>query len=328
MALHLTPEYFEADRRYRQAQTRDEKLAALEDMLRAIPKHKASEKKQSDLKRRISELKSAPAAPKKGAVVDPYQIAPQGAGQALLVGPPNAGKSAIMAARTNAPVKVTDFPYGTAVPVPGIGFHEDVPIQMIDLPPVTPEHLPGGLVNAIRNTNILLLLADLGSPSVLEDTEALLAVLAEHAIEFLPPDTEDAGGHLSTEPHGIIVCNKIDLPGAADTFAVLAELGPKYPPMMAVSATTGDGLDGLLARMFELLNCVRVYAKQPGKPADKDKPFVLPSGATVQELAEMIHKDLAENLKFARVWGTTGHAGQQVHTSHVLHDKDVVELHE
>jgi len=330
MALNLTPDYFEADRKYRQARTTADKLAALEEMLRVIPKHKASEKKQADLKRKMKELREAgqqQATKKGGGGVDPYSLPPQGAGQALLVGVANCGKSSIVGRLTKAPVKITDFPYGTAMPTPGMAYHEDVPIELVDLPPVAPESILPALINAIRHTHVVLLVADLGSPSVLEDLEAVLAALAEHEITFDPPDAEDEGDHMRVGPQGLIVCTKRDLPGAMDTFAVLEELGPKTPGMIAVSAATGEGLADMMHRLFVMLDVVRIYAKEPGKPADKEKPFVLPTHSTVGELARLIHKDLAENLKFARVWGSSSHSGQQVHTSHVLHDRDVVELH-
>lgn len=330
MALNLTPEYFEADRKYRQAHTPAEKLAALEEMLRAIPKHKASEKKQADLKRKIKELREAgqqQATKRAGGGVDPYSLPPQGAGQALLIGVANCGKSSIVGRLTKAPVKITDFPYGTAMPTPGMAYHEDVPIELVDLPPVTPESILPALINAVRHTNIVLLVADLGAPSVLEDLEAVMAALAEHDITFDPPDAEDDGDHMRVGPQGLIVCTKCDLPGAMDTFAVLEELGPKYPDMLPVSAVTGKGLDEMMRRLFVMLDVVRIYAKEPGKPADKDRPFILPTDSTVGELARMIHKDMAERLKFARVWGSSSHSGQQVHNSHVLHDRDIVELH-
>lgn len=330
MALNLTPEYFEADRKYRQAHTPAEKLAALEEMLRAIPKHKASEKKQADLKRKIKELREAgqqQATKRAGGGVDPYSLPPQGAGQALLIGVANCGKSSIVGRLTKAPVKITDFPYGTAMPTPGMAYHEDVPIELVDLPPVTPESILPALINAVRHTNIVLLVADLGAPSVLEDLEAVMAALTEHDITFDPPDAEDDGDHMRVGPQGLIVCTKCDLPGAMDTFAVLEELGPKYPDMLPVSAVTGKGLDEMMRRLFVMLDVVRIYAKEPGKPADKDRPFILPTDSTVGELARMIHKDMAERLKFARVWGSSSHSGQQVHNSHVLHDRDIVELH-
>ena len=95
----------------------------------------------------------------------------------------------------------------------------------------------------------------------------------------------------------------------------------------AASAETGDGLDVFVARLFKMLDVIRVYSKPPGKPADKDKPFVLPAGSTIGELARMVHKDVAASLKYARIWGKEVFDAQQVHTSHVLHDRDIVELH-
>lgn len=327
MALNLTPEYFEADRQYRQARTPAEKLTALEQMLRVIPKHKASEKKQADLKRRISELRQAGRTRKKGTTVDPYHVPPQGAGQAVLFGPPDSGKSSIVGRLTKAAVKITDFPFGTSMPVPGMAHYQDVPIELVDLPPVTPEHVPGGMINAVRNADVILLVVDLGSPSVLEDLETLLAILAERDITFDGPGQDDDEKDLQVGPQGLIVCTKADLPGAADTFDALGELGPARPPMLAVSAHTGRGLDDMMRTLLEMLEVIRIYAKQPGKPPDMDRPFILPTGSTVEELARAIHKDLAVNLKYARIWGEKVHAGQQVHSHYVLNDRDTVELH-
>jgi len=56
-------------------------------------------------------------------------------------------------------------------------------------------------------------------------------------------------------------------------------------------------------------------------------PFVLPEGATVNDLALLVHKDVAERLRFARIWGKARFDGQQVDRHHVLSDRDVVELH-
>ncbi len=336
MALNLTPEYFEADRKYRQARSPEEKLAALQEMLRAIPKHKASEKKQADIKRRIKELKDAgPSAKKAGAGADPYHIVHQGAGQVLLFGPPNSGKSSIAAALTKAAVKVTDFPYGTPLPVPGMAYHEDVPIELVDLPPVTPDHVPPGMINALRNADIIAIVVDLSADTVLEDIDAMLALLAERDMAFdvegtsNPEEEHDDDTTLDIGPQGLIVCTKADAAGAEDNWETLLELrGEETPPkMIRISSQAPTGLEEMLAAFYSMLDKVRVYTKEPGKPADKDKPFVLPRGSTVEELARTIHKDLAAKLKFARVWGEHGHSGAQVSGHHELFDRDVVELH-
>jgi len=327
MALNLTPDYFEAEREYRQARTPAEKLAALEEMLRTIPKHKASEKKQADLKRQISELRQGDLQKaKKSTGADPYHIERQGAGQAILVGPPNSGKSSIVGALTKAPVKITEFPYGTAAPVPGMAHFEDVPIELVDMPPVTPDHLPGGLINAIRNADAVLMVVALDSESVLEDLEGLLGALAEKDIAFGSTHA-DGEEEMRFGPEGLILCTKIDLPEAAETFATLKELRPAEPEMMAVSGRTGENLDVLMRKLFASLDVIRVYSKEPGRPVDRDKPFILPTGSTVEELARHIHKDLAVNLKYARVWGEKTYDGQQVHGHYGLHDRDVVEIH-
>ncbi|HSW47230.1 MAG TPA: GTPase [Phycisphaerae bacterium] len=328
MPLNLTPDYLEADRKYRQARTREEKLAALEQMLRVIPKHKGSEKKQADLKSKISELRHAtPTGKSKSATVDPYHVPSQGGGQALLFGLPNSGKSSILGRLSKAPVKITDFPFGTQLPVPGMVYHEDVPIQMVDLPPVMPEHVPPGMVNALRSTEVILLVVDLSAGSVLEDTESLLAILEQRNITFEAAEQDDTGQIMQVWPRGLIVGTKIDVPGASDNLEVLRELRPAEPPIFPVSGRTGEGLPELTKRLFEMLHVIRVYSKLPGKPPDKEKPFVLPAGSTVGELARQIHKDIADHLKYARLWGPGIFDGQQVHAAHPLADRYIVELH-
>jgi hypothetical protein len=79
--------------------------------------------------------------------------------------------------------------------------------------------------------------------------------------------------------------------------------------------------------LFESLGRIRIYAKEPGKKPDIARPFVLPQGATVYDLALHVHKEIAERLKFARIWGSSLFDGQQVDREHALADRDVVELH-
>lgn len=332
MALNPSPEYIKADEQYRAAVTPAEKLAALEEMLRTIPKHKASEKLQAELKRKISAAREAVAAAGKkgGGGKDPFALPRQGAGQVLLMGAPNVGKSAIVGALTNAPVKVAEFPFSTHEPVPGMAHHEDVPIQLVDTPPVTKEHVPAGFWGAVHNADLLAVVVNLGADSLLEDADMVLGLLREKPIRLVtqpvvpvPP----AGSEGPTPKRGLIIGNGCDLPGATDNVALVQEMADPEVKILPVSATTGENLHEFVKQLFDLLHVVRVYAKPPGKPPDKTAPFVVPIGSNVLDLAQHIHKDIAEKFKHARVWGEGVFPGQQVHHDHVLHDKDVVEIH-
>ena len=95
----------------------------------------------------------------------------------------------------------------------------------------------------------------------------------------------------------------------------------------AVSAATGHGLGEIGPWLFTHLGIVRVYTKLPGHPPNRDRPFALRQGQTVEDVAWLVHKDLARSLRYARVWGTSGFDGQQVGGEHPLADGDVVELH-
>ena len=76
-----------------------------------------------------------------------------------------------------------------------------------------------------------------------------------------------------------------------------------------------------------MLHIIRIYSKPPGKKVDLNDPFVLKKGSTVMAAAACIHKDFADRLKFARIWGSEKYEGQMVHRDHILEDGDVVEFH-
>jgi len=327
MPANLTPDYAKAENQFRQAATDAERLEALQEMLRAVPKHKGTEKIQADIKRRIRELRRAALVRKSaGKGPDPFHIVKSGAGQVILIGAPNTGKSLLVAKMTKAPVKVADYPYSTALPVPGMAEYEDVQIQLVDTPPVTVEHVPGGLVNAVRLADVTCIVVDL-SADPLEQAETVRGLLAAKGVTLRTAAREQLDHADPSQHSGLIVATKSDLaqPGC---LAALEELYREQLEVIAVSGRTGVGLHHLLTRLWQLLSMIRVYTKQPGKPADLKRPFTLEAGSTVEELAAQIHKDLPEKMKFARLWGHARFDGQQVHRTEALCDKDVVEIHE
>src|SRR5438270_11567598 len=152
MAVNLTPQYLEAEAEYKRAQTAAERLACLQRMWALVPKHKASEKLQAELKTKLSaareEVEHERKSPKKGGVS--YKVPRQGAGQVVLLGAPNAGKSRLLTRLTRAAPVVAPHPFTTHEPHPGMMDWEDVRVQLVDLPPVTADYLEPYVSSLVR----------------------------------------------------------------------------------------------------------------------------------------------------------------------------------
>ena len=330
MALNLTPQYHEADAKYRAAGTPEEKLAALEEMWRELPKHKSSEKMQAELKKKLSAARRAQQqSGKKGpSRVDPFCVPKSGAGQIALIGTPNVGKSSIVGGLTNAHVKIADHPFATPLPVPGMVPYQDIQIQLIDTPPVTAEYVPAGFPGLWRSTDALVVVADLSSDSVLEDVETCLGHLAGRCLELAdgprerPNEAEDP-----LRVPGFLLANKVDAPGASDGLDMVREFFGQRVRVEPASAIDPGGMARLPELLYRLIGVVRVYAKPPGKEPDLEEPFVLPAGSDIHDLARKVYRGLERTIKSARLWGHGVADGQQVHLDHVLQDKDIVELH-
>ena len=93
-------------------------------------------------------------------------------------------------------------------------------------------------------------------------------------------------------------------------------------------STRDAGLMGRLPELlFKLVHVIRVYTKPPGRKPDLAEPFTLPEGSDIQELARRVYRGFAHQVKAVRIWGQGVVDGQNVQLDHVLHDKDIVELH-
>jgi len=329
MPANLTPEYKKAEEAFRQATTVQEKVACLEHMLRAIPKHKGTDHLQGDLKARLAKLRRQEQGTSKargGRRPDPFHVPRSGAGQVVLLGSPNVGKSAIVGALTNARVEVADYQFSTTRPVPGMARYKDVPIQIVDMPPVLEGTLVPGAAGTLRMADIILLVVDLAG-DCLEQYEAAREALIARGM-WPAGSADDPPPPSGEKPKATVVaCNKLDAPGAHEAFAAFADLYADQANVLAVSAETGEGLKELMAACFRLLHVMRVYAKRLNRPPDLEEPFVLPVGSTVEDMARVVHRDLPGKLKFAKIWGANVYGGQHVQRDYVLSDKDVVELH-
>jgi len=325
MPANLPPEYFKADKWYRSATTSDEKILALEHMLSTIPKHKGTDHLRADLRRKLSKLKEAPVQKGGAKHVDIFHIPKTGAGQVVLLGTPNCGKSSIVGALTNAKVNVADFPHATNSPVPGMLKYEDVQIELVDMPPITTDYSAPGQVGTYRNCDLIAIVIDLSS-DVEEQMGVCLDYLESRRL-LIDKGTEafDEHGNILGKKC-ICVCTKCDI-AVEEAIERLKNVSSHKFEYIEISVESGDRLDKLSEELFKQLGIIRVYTKPPGKKADMSDPFTLTRGATVFDLAKAIHRELAEKLKSARIWGAGVHPGQNVQRSHILNDKDVIELH-
>lgn len=330
MATNLTPQYHRAEEEYRRAATAEDEVKWLEVMLREMPKHKASEKLQSDVKQKLARARKELEQERKvgGTRGHGVRIPRQGAGTGVILGGPNGGKSQLLSVLTRATPTIAPYPFTTQAPLPGMMLFEDVLVQLIDTPPITPDFFETYMQGLIRGADLALLVVDLATDDGLEQAQAVFERLAATKTRL------GATSHLDEDDIGIsftqtrLIFNKIDLPGAAERAALFRELYPHELPEHRASATTGVGLDELRAAVYKALGVIRVYTKRPGaKDVGLDRPFTLPRGGTVLDVARLVHKDLAEKFKFGKLWGAGVHDGTQVKGDHVLSDRDVLELH-
>ncbi|MBN1218184.1 MAG: 50S ribosome-binding GTPase [Anaerolineae bacterium] len=327
MPTNLPPEYFEAEKRYRAATSPIEKIATLEELIGTIPKHKGTDKLRADFRRRLSKLKSSSQTKKGTSRRDiVFHIDREGAGQVVVIGPTNVGKSSLVAALTNATPEIADFPHTTWQPTPGMMPFENIQIQLIDTPPLSRDYVEPELFELIKRADLALLLVDLQTDPM-QQLDETIAILEERRI--VPRHWQDG---YPDQPRWffvpcLVLANKYDDETADEDFEIFCQLVEGDWPLLPVSTTTGRNLERLKPKIFQQLEIVRVYSKAPGKEPDFTSPFIMKKGETVEVFAGKVHQDFVERLKSARVWGQVGFDGQMVRRDHVLHDGDVVELH-
>ncbi|MGH8210539.1 MAG: TGS domain-containing protein [Steroidobacteraceae bacterium] len=352
MPANLSPEYKKAEQAFRAAHEARERLVCLREMLRTIPKHKGTEHIQADIKSRMRQLTDELNTPHKGPTRSgaAHVLRHEGAAQICMIGPPNSGKSSLHAILTGSKAEIGPFPYTTREPLPGMLPFEGIAFQLIDLPPISAQHNEPWIAELLQSADAAWLVIDLADPACAEHLLSIGAQLAQRRItlhdhwpglgvgpDVVPsshakvldvPRADDVPDPFHVHLPTLLVANKSDLGADSEGVDALEELTGTRFPAVACSARTGCGLDHLAPFLFESLQIMRVYTKPPGQPPDRSRPFAVRRGDTVLDVARLVHQDVANRLKFARLWGSGAFDGQQVGPDHLVADGDVVELHE
>jgi ribosome-interacting GTPase 1 len=327
MPANLTPQYLEAEARFKQAKTTPEKIKVLEVMMAIIPKHKGTERLRGQLKSRMAKLKEElQKRPTIGRAEQAYNIKREGSAQIVVIGLPNSGKSTLFSKATHAFSEVADYPFTTQKPIPGMMRFENLQIQLVDTPPIQLDHIEPGFSNLIRNADALLLVLDLTDAPIFQ-MEVLQEELMRMKLMMVGrgriPSLEVGWASL----RALLVGNKCDVKNAMEGYRSFEAHFKESFPILPISAKEGMNCEELKKEVYQLLDVIRVYTKAPGGEPDLTEPVVLKKGSTVEDVALSIHKDFVKELRYAKIWGSGKFDGQMVKRDYQVSEGDIIELH-
>ncbi|MCS7280337.1 MAG: 50S ribosome-binding GTPase [Desulfobacterota bacterium] len=315
MPANLPPQYYEEEKKLKEAKTPDEKIKIIERMLAIIPHHKGTDKLIGSLRAKIAKLKEEKEKKpqtRKG-IEALYNVKKEGAAQVLFLGFPNAGKSSCVAALSGEYVEIADYPYTTKMLQPRMMRYEDIWIQLVDTPAIGDDSTNMWFGNMVRKADLILIVISV-EEDLFTEYELIMEELSLHTKEVSKPY--------------IVVVNKMDLAEHSQKYEEFEKaLKAKGVLSIPFSATHFMNLHELKEQIFIRSDIIRVYSKLPGKKPDMEVPFTLKRGSTILDFAEGIHKDFVKRLKYARLWRSNVLAGMMVSKDFLLEDKDIVELH-
>ena len=330
MPANLPPQYYVLEREFRNERDPAEKLRLAQELLAIMPKHKGTDKLQADMKAKISKLKRlVDAGGKKSGATRAESIDhvdKEGAGQVVLIGPPNSGKSSLLDALTNARPLIGDYPYTTREPMAGMMPFETISIQLVDTPPISSEQFETYLLGIIRNADLVCVVADASDGGCIEGVQFVFDKLKERRVILVPEAPARIEDVSLAYKRTILVAHKAYEEGWE---ARCGHLGERFPGFAIVKTSILDDatLEELKRAIFAGLHIIRVFTKAVGHEPDFSDPIILKPNATVEDAAIMLHKDFARKLHYARVWGKGKFDGLRVTNAYHLTDGDIIEFH-
>ena len=303
MPINASPEYLKAEQEYQQAGSDEDRILALEKMLKTMPTHKSAENLRKNIRTRYKKLRQEIAKSRKLKKSLKKGIK-KGEMQAVLIGLTNSGKSSILKTLTNTNPKIASYGFTTKEPEIGILNYQGCSIQIIDMPPIASENFDKSIVN---NTDVLLI--------VVEKTHEIKTIL-----DFIK--------NLKENKKEIVIFNKTDLYDEETKRKIYETLRSKKYNFVLTSTLTNTGVNELKEKIFNSFNVLRIYTKHPGKEKNKeDIPVIMPPNSTLEDVAEKILHGYSKKVKYAKIWGPSSKfPGQQIGLKHIVKDKDIVEF--
>jgi len=300
-STNQSPAYQRAYGKFLEAQTNEEKLEALEEMIKECPKHKSSEKMLANLKTRYKKLKEKLEKVKKSGKSSHKGIKKEDM-QAVIIGFTNSGKSSLLSLLTNVNPKISENKFTTIQPIIGMAPYSGTHIQLIENPAIESDYYDKGLTNTADV--ILILVNDL------------------EQIKQIENKLDKAYGKR------IIIFNNQNNLNENQLRKIKATLQSKKYDFVILSTSNeeNESFEELKNKIFQSFNKIRIYTKEPGK-AKSPRPVILKPLSTVKDVAEKILKGFSNKVKTTKIWGPSSKfPGQQVGLKHKLKDLDVVEF--
>ncbi|GBE20274.1 GTPase CgtA [archaeon BMS3Abin17] len=301
-STNQSPFYQKAEVKFLSSQTDEERVKALEEMIRECPKHKSAEKMLAKLKTRYKKLKERMERVKK---VQKSRGGKAGIKkedmQAVIIGMTNSGKSSLINLLTNAKPEINPNRFTTNYPIVGMMSYAGTSIQLVEVPAIESEYYDKGIAHTADTIIVLIT-----------------------GIEQIKPIQE-----FLTKAYGkkIIVLNKSDTLSENEKRKIAATLQSKKHNFVIISTKAKENIEELKNKIFQSFDKIRIYTKEPWKKEKTEKPIILEPNSTVKDVAEKILKGFSEKVKETKIWGPSSKfAGQKIGLQHKLKDMDVVEF--